>query len=107
MLISYFYLHMLHDLYTFVCLCCVTCVHVTGFYHRSWNRLFRRIQQPISRKEEGRGEGQWRGGVCGVNYLCWQMFTDPNMHRSVDLAVPHSCQATFGFFWGGGSSFFS
>lgn len=31
-------------------------------------------------------------GERAVNYLCWQMFTDPNMHEFVDLAALASCQ---------------
>lgn len=36
-------------------------------------------------------------GGCAVNYLCWQMFTDPNMHEFVDLAALASCQTCFFF----------
>lgn len=60
----------------------------------------RGTSSPLARKKKGEersSEGE--ECVCGVNYLCWQMFTHPNMHRSVDLAVPHSCQATFVFFF--------
>lgn len=42
-------------------------------YCRSWRKLFRGDPLPLS----------WENSI---NYLRWQMFTDPNMHEFVELA---------------------
>lgn len=42
-------------------------------YCRSWRKLFRGDLLPLS----------WKNSI---NYLRWQMFTDPNMHEFVELA---------------------
>lgn len=42
-------------------------------YCRSWRKLFRGDSLPLSRENS-------------INYLHWQMFTDPNMHEFVELA---------------------
>lgn len=42
-------------------------------YCRSWRKLFRGDSLPLS----------WENSI---NYLRWQMFTDPNMHEFVELA---------------------
>lgn len=42
-------------------------------YCRSWRKLFRGDSLPLS----------WENSI---NYLHWQMFTDPNMHEFVELA---------------------
>lgn len=72
---SYVYLHVL----IYLCMICMSLLgcwaQVTLFYHRGWNRLFQRIQQPISKKEEERREWQQRGGVCG------KLFVLADVHR--------------------------
>lgn len=42
-------------------------------YCRSWRKVFRGDSLPLN----------WENSI---NYLCWQMFTDPNMHEFVELA---------------------
>ena len=55
------------------------CVRVCGrgggarAYCRSWRKLFRGDSLPLNRENS-------------INYLHWQMFTDPNMHEFVELA---------------------
>lgn len=46
---------------------------VGAAYCRSWRKLFRWDLLPLS----------WENSI---NYLRWQMFTDPNMHEFVELA---------------------
>lgn len=64
---------------------------MTGvFFSQLETGLSKGVLAPVS---ERRGAKEGLGGVWrAVNYLCWQMFTDPNMHEFVDLAALVSCQ---------------
>lgn len=99
MLSSYVYLHVLIYL-CMICMSLLGCLaHVThAFTTEVGTDSIRGSNSPLARKKK-REESDSRGEEYVVNYLCWQMFTDPNMHRSVDLAVPYSCKATFVFFF--------
>lgn len=59
---------------------------MTGVFLATWNRLVKGDLAPVSERR------RMDGGGGAVNYLCWQMFTDPNMHEFVDLAALAFCQ---------------